>query len=137
MKKKPEKNQTESWHSPAYLRRIRESLGYSQQQLAKLSGVSRTIIADLESGRTYFSSLEHGLKLYMVLSASGSAEATGSLNEVARLLKHAIESEIAGYDQELYFLNKRREGAVARLAEITSLPSFMESLPENQQRKKK
>jgi transcriptional regulator with XRE-family HTH domain len=108
------------WQAPEYLKAAREKLSLSQQDLAKNSGITRSIIADVESGRTYFSSVQHALKLYMALEALGSAEARRALLSIIALVRESAEQELNGIELEMAQLHKRRDARIAQLKEINS-----------------
>ncbi len=108
------------WQAPEYLKAIREKLSLSQQDLAKNSGISRSIIADIESGRTYFSSVDHALRLYTTLEALGSAEARRALRSVIAFVREATEDELNSIELEMALLRKRRDARIAQLKEIDS-----------------
>jgi transcriptional regulator with XRE-family HTH domain len=109
-----------SRRSSAFLRETREQAGLTQAGLAKLSGVSRAVISDLESWRTFFSSLDYAQKLYRVLEASGSEAARDALAVVLGLRNESAQREIESCDRDIFFLNKRRKGIAKELAEIKS-----------------
>jgi predicted transcriptional regulator len=108
------------WQAPEYLKSAREELSLSQQDLAKNSGITRSIIADIESGRTYFSSVQHALSLYTTLEALGSAEARRALQSVIALVRESAEDELNGIELEMALLLKRRDARIAQLKEIDS-----------------
>jgi transcriptional regulator with XRE-family HTH domain len=108
------------WRAPEYLKAARESLSLSQQDLAKNSGITRSIIADIESGRTLFSSIQHALMLYRTLDALGSAEARRALLSVIALVRESTENELNGIELEMALLHKRRDARIAQLKEIDS-----------------
>ncbi len=109
------------WQDPAYLKGIRESFHppLSQQDLARKSGVTRAVIANCETGVTPLSP-ENALVIYMILEAFGSAEAGRAILAIHGTLKKSIRGELARIEVELGLLEKRREAAKARLAEIES-----------------
>jgi transcriptional regulator with XRE-family HTH domain len=108
------------WQAPEYLKAAREKLSLSQQDLAKNSGISRSIIADIESGRTFFSSVQHALRLYTTLDTLGSAEARPALLSVIALVRESAEDELNGIELEMALLRKRRDARIAQLKEIDS-----------------
>jgi transcriptional regulator with XRE-family HTH domain len=108
------------WRAPEYLKAAREKLSLSQQDLAKNSGITRSIIADIESGRTLFSSVQHALRLYTTLEALGSAEARRALLSVIALVRESAEQELNGVELEMDLLRKRRDVRIAQLKEIDS-----------------
>jgi predicted transcriptional regulator len=108
------------WQAPQYLKAAREKLSLSQHDLAKNSGISRSIIADIESGRTYFSSVQHALRLYTTLEALGGAEARLALQSIIALVREATEQELSGIELEMAVLHKRRDARIAQLKEIDS-----------------
>ena len=108
------------WQAPEYLKAARENLSLSQQDLAKNSGITRSIIADIESGRTYFSSVQHALRLYTTLEALGSAEARRALLSVIAFVRESAEDELTGIELEMDLLRKRRDARIAQLKEIDS-----------------
>jgi predicted transcriptional regulator len=108
------------WKAPEYLKATREKLSLSQQDLAKNSGITRSIIADIESGRTLFSSVQHALRLYTTLEALGSAEAKRALLSVIALVRESTEDELNSIELEMALLRKRRYARIAQLKEIDS-----------------
>ncbi len=106
------------WQAPEYLKAARENLSLSQQDLAKNSGITRSVIADIESGRTYFSSVQHALRLYTTLEALGSAEARRALLSVIALVRESAERELNGIEREMALLRKRRDTRIAQMKEI-------------------
>lgn len=116
------------WQAPDYLRAVRESLGFSQQELSKLSGVSRAIISDLESGRTPFTEIEHAVKLYMILEGAGSDDAKRARLAVDVLLRASVRRELAMVDREIDLLQKRRKSLVDRLGEIDTTTDFLRDI---------
>jgi transcriptional regulator with XRE-family HTH domain len=108
------------WQAPEYLKATREKLSLSQQDLAKNSGITRSIIADIESGRTLFSSVQHALRLYTTLEALGSAEARLALQSIIALVREATEQELNGIELEMDLLRKRRDARIAQLKKINS-----------------
>ena len=120
------------WQTPDYLRAVRESVGFSQQELSKLSGVSRAIISDLESGRTPFTDMEHALPLYMILEGAGSDDAKRARLAVDEVLKASIRRDLAMVDGEISLLQKRRKSLVDRLAEIDTTTDFSRKIREKE-----
>ena len=108
------------WQAPQYLKAARENLSLSQQDLAKNSGITRSIIADIESARTYFSSVQHALRLYTTLEALGSAEARRALLSAIALVRESAEQELNGIELEMALLHKRRDASIRQLKEIDS-----------------
>lgn len=102
------------------MKAAREKLSLSQHDLAKNSGITRSIIADIESGRTLFSSVQHALKLYTTLVALGSAEARPALLSVIALVRESSEDELNSIELEMALLRKRRDARIAQLREINS-----------------
>jgi transcriptional regulator with XRE-family HTH domain len=128
MKRQRRSGKLAFWQVPDYLRGIRESFGYSQQELSKLSGVSRAVISDIESGRTPFTDVEHALKLYMILDGAGSNDARRARLAVDEILKASIHRELAMVDREIGLLQKRRKSLVDRLAEIDTTTDFLQEI---------
>ncbi len=120
------------WQAPDYLRDVRESLGFSQQDLSKLSGVSRAIISDIESGRTPFTDVKHALVLYMILEASGSGEAKRARLAVDEVSKTSIRRELAMFEREIEVLQARRQKLVDRLTEIEGHTEFLRDIRERE-----
>jgi transcriptional regulator with XRE-family HTH domain len=116
------------WQAPDYLRDVRESLGFSQQELSRFSGVSRAVISDIESGRTPFTDVEHALKLYMILDGAGSNDARRARLAVDEILKASIRRELAMVDREIDLSQKRRKSLVDRLAEIDTSTDFLQEI---------
>jgi transcriptional regulator with XRE-family HTH domain len=114
------------WGQKDYLKRLREEAGVSQHQLAKITGISRSVIANYEVGVTTFN-LGNAVKLYTALEALGSKEATKILVSVALYHKEMCHWEMEYIDGELKALRKRRE---ALEDQVTSLESFMEMQKE-------
>jgi transcriptional regulator with XRE-family HTH domain len=117
------------WRAPEYLKAIRENLSLSQQDLAKNSGTSRSIIADIESGRTLFSSVQHALRLYTTLEALGSAEARRALLSIIALVREATEQELNGIELEMALLRKRQDARIVQLKEINSEEMRLRKVP--------
>jgi transcriptional regulator with XRE-family HTH domain len=106
------------WQAPEYLKAAREKLSLSQHDLAKNSGITRSVIADIESGRTLFSSVQHALRLYTTLEALGSAEAGRALLSIIALVRESAEQELNGIELEMALLRRRRDARIAQLKEI-------------------
>jgi transcriptional regulator with XRE-family HTH domain len=106
------------WQAPEYLKAAREKLSLSQHDLAKNSGITRSVIADIESGRTLFSSVQHALRLYTTLEALGNAEAGRALLSIIALVRESAEDELNGIELEMALLRRRRDARIAQLKEI-------------------
>lgn len=99
------------WQIPSFLKGIRQSFQptLSQEELARKSGVSRSVIADYETGRAALNSVDNALKLYMILEAFGSKEAGRAVRAIEAVLKKAKQRELAVVDVELSALQKRQQ----------------------------
>ena len=132
----PRKSEKGFWQAPNYLRKVRESVGYSQHELSKLSGVSRAIISDIESGRTAFTDAGHALKLYMILEGAGSDDARRARLAVDDILKKLIHRELAIVDRKIDVLQEERKALVDRLAEINSTTEFLDEIRSSENESK-
>jgi transcriptional regulator with XRE-family HTH domain len=117
------------WKDPAFLKRVREGLGKSQEALANESGLSRSVIANYESGRTNLSSLDDALAIYRPLQAmealgvvylaslkhAGPQEPGGATRAMRALLDLQIQSR----RQSLLQLEKKIEALQAAREETT------------------
>lgn len=106
--------------TPGWLKRVREECGISQELLSKGSSVSRSVIANYESGRTILDSLEHAWELCQALSALGSEEAKDASRELLQALKKTSRREIASLEGQIVLLKKKLAEEKDWLAEVES-----------------
>jgi transcriptional regulator with XRE-family HTH domain len=111
---------------PAALKPIRENLGLSQEQLAKESGVSRSVIANYESGRTKLNGVSDALKLYRALEIKERARkdklktptAADLLAGLLWLQKLEAAQQVAEIDSKIEALQRDRDRLARQTAEI-------------------
>jgi|ERR1051326_5004412 transcriptional regulator with XRE-family HTH domain len=108
------------WQKPGWLKTVREQCEMSQEELSRHSEVSRSVIANYESGRTLLTSADHALKICMILEASGSREAGDALLGLLAMVKESVQSSINSVDGQIRLLQKRRAVEARRLEEIQS-----------------
>jgi DNA-binding XRE family transcriptional regulator len=99
MTPKPKLPEPMRWKDPAYLKRVREGVGLSQANLAKESGLSRSVIANIESGRTILTSVDDALLIYRSLA---------SIQELRALL-------------DVYAMQQARHDAIAAVVELLQI----------------
>ena len=123
------------WKDPAFLKRVREGLGKSQEDLATESGLSRSVIANYETGRTNLSSLDDAIAIYRPLQAmealrvrtlaslrqqAGPLEPEGATRAMRALLDLQIQSRreyLLQVERQIETLQAKREAATRWLAE--------------------
>jgi DNA-binding XRE family transcriptional regulator len=113
------------WQKPAYLKGLRERLLLSQGGLAKESGVTRSVIANYESGRSYLSSVDDALAMYRALELRERAQKVGqdAAAAVLRLLeikREGLEGQLRGVEGERYRLEMKQKAAQSWLADVKS-----------------
>ncbi len=108
------------------LRRVREFLGLSQDQVAQLAGVSQGAVSRLEAGRGLATPLVVVLKVHLVLSRALRAFDPALPDEEVR----ALESLIAPPNGT----GSREPLPVTRDADLEMLVHLYRTLPERQRR---
>jgi transcriptional regulator with XRE-family HTH domain len=122
------------WKDPVYLKGTRERLGVSQQELARESGITRAVIANLESGRSGLHSVDDALSIYRALATreriggSSSVQAQSSARNSAtkavlgllRLTRKSHQERLATIDQKLKQLQREREATQLWLQDVES-----------------
>jgi transcriptional regulator with XRE-family HTH domain len=106
--------------TPGWLKRVREECGISQQALSKGASVSRSVIANYESGRTTLDSLEHAWLLCAALSALGSKEARDAARELLQALRKTSQREIASLEGHIVLLQRKLAEEKDWLADVES-----------------
>ena len=106
------------------LKGVRERFGMSQESLSKESGVTRSVIANIESGRSSVS-VEDTIRMYRVLELRERAKGGG--DEVAtmllgflKLVRGSYERNLVFIDGKLQSLQKEREAYEGWLADVKS-----------------
>jgi len=101
------------WQSPEFLKSVRERRGMSQEGLASESGITRSVIANFEAGRTLINPVEVALKLYRALAGiSGLAVLKGG-----SALQEAHEARMEATKAILALLQIQRESGERAFAE--------------------
>lgn len=126
-RRQAEKSGPAYWEKPGYFKRLRKEVGLSQHELARATGISRSVIANYETGVTGVSTRD-SFKICEALLKVGSLEV---VEEVAKTLVHLSIYEkdlclsfLKSTEAELDFLKKRREDYEKRIAHVQE---FLES----------
>ncbi|MEM0132339.1 CBS domain-containing protein [Acidiplasma sp.] len=99
------------------LRKMRKSLGISQKELARISGVSQSYIARLEKGEIN-PAYDKVRKIFEYLNASGNKAKEIDLKAEIIMTKNVVTCEMN--DSIITALNKMREKGFSQLPVVTS-----------------
>ncbi|KJE49019.1 MULTISPECIES: CBS domain-containing protein [Acidiplasma] len=99
------------------LRKMRKSLGISQKELARISGVSQSYIARLEKGEIN-PAYDKVRKIFEYLNASGNKAREIDLKAEIIMTKNVVTCEMN--DSIITALNKMREKGFSQLPVVTS-----------------
>lgn len=127
------------WAEKEFLKRVREGVGLSQEGLAQATGITRSVIANYESGRSPLSSLEHALKIYMVLVArvpipvgkrdpSARADAARAVLAILDIITESCRSSLEQVERDIKSLRGRQKGLRGQLSTAQSEAKRMERL---------
>jgi transcriptional regulator with XRE-family HTH domain len=111
------------WKDPAFLKQIREGLGKTQEQLASESGLTQSVIANYESGRSNLSSVDNALAIYRALSATESfrqesGNATKAYRALLEIQVYSHQEYLFRVEQEIESLQRKRAAYAGWLAEF-------------------
>ncbi len=99
------------------LRKMRKSLGISQKELARVSGVSQSYIARLEKGEIN-PAYDKVRKIFEYLNSSGNRARDISIKAELIMTKDVITCDMN--DSIIFALNKMREKGYSQLPVVTS-----------------
>ncbi|HXL23833.1 MAG TPA: helix-turn-helix transcriptional regulator [Candidatus Dormibacteraeota bacterium] len=108
------------WIGPAALKKRREDVGLSQQELAQIAGITRSVIANYETGVT-FPSLDNAMRMYQVFEALGSKEAREIFLSIAKWDNDISRATLRLFDEEALVLETRRRKVEERLAQVEAM----------------
>jgi DNA-binding XRE family transcriptional regulator len=108
------------WAKSSYLKKLREEVGLSQHNLARTIGISRSVIANYETGVT-IPTLDSAIKICMVLKSLGNEEAAKTLILLATYDKEMCLAVRELLDGEIELLKERQEKMNKRIASLELL----------------
>lgn len=122
------------WQAPGFLKSVRERLGISQDHLSRLSGVTRSVIANIEAERTVLGSMDDALRLYRALANATAGDlravstADAARKDAMRAVVDLLGLERKGYERML-------QSGEADLAQLPEREKFLRQMVKDLKQK--